>query len=61
MAVTLKRWHDRNKSSSWLVLMFVPIVGPIWTLFECGFLKGSPGENRFGSDPLAPDVELIFA
>jgi uncharacterized membrane protein YhaH (DUF805 family) len=52
-AVTIKRWHDRNKSGWWVLINFVPVVGDIWSLIENGFLKGTPGDNRFGSDPLA--------
>jgi len=52
-AVTIKRWHDRNKSGWWVLINLVPVVGELWSLIENGFLKGTTGENRFGSDPLA--------
>lgn len=48
-----KRWHDRNKSGWWSLIMFVPIVGGIWMLVELGFLRGTEGANRFGPDPIA--------
>ena len=77
LAMTAKRWHDRNKSSWWLLLnvplligrlaapvaasaadepmmtwqttiSFVALFCGVWILVECGFLKGTPGENRFG-------------
>jgi uncharacterized membrane protein YhaH (DUF805 family) len=50
--VTIKRWHDRNKSGWWILISLIPIIGPIWALVENGFLKGTSGDNRFGSDPL---------
>jgi uncharacterized membrane protein YhaH (DUF805 family) len=50
-AVTIKRWHDRNKSGWWILINLIPVVGDIWSLIENGFLKGTPGENRFGPDP----------
>jgi uncharacterized membrane protein YhaH (DUF805 family) len=28
------------------------LIGSIWTLVECGFLRGTAGDNRFGPDPL---------
>jgi uncharacterized membrane protein YhaH (DUF805 family) len=31
----------------------VPIIGPIWALVECGFLRGTEGPNAYGPDPLA--------
>lgn len=52
LAVAAKRWHDRNKSAWWILIVFVPVVGGLWYLIECGFLKGTTGANKFGSDPL---------
>jgi uncharacterized membrane protein YhaH (DUF805 family) len=51
LAALVRRFHDRDKSGWWSLLMFVPIVGPIWIFVECGFLRGAEGENRFGPDP----------
>lgn len=53
LAIAVKRWHDRNKSGWWILIAFVPVIGGIWYLIECGFLKGTSGANRFGGDPLA--------
>ena len=60
LAVHVKRWHDRDKSGWWVLIGFVPIIGFIWTLIECGFLKGTEGDNRFGPDPLAPNLASVF-
>jgi uncharacterized membrane protein YhaH (DUF805 family) len=49
--VQIKRWHDRDKSGWWVLINFIPCIGHIWTLVECGFLPGTPGDNRFGPDP----------
>jgi uncharacterized membrane protein YhaH (DUF805 family) len=46
-----KRWHDRDKSGWWSLIMFIPIIGGIWMLVELGFLRGTDGPNRFGNDP----------
>jgi uncharacterized membrane protein YhaH (DUF805 family) len=46
--VYIKRWHDRDKSGWWMLILLIPIVGAIWFLVECGFLAGTPGPNRFG-------------
>jgi uncharacterized membrane protein YhaH (DUF805 family) len=29
------------------------VVGGVWYLIECGFLRGTEGSNRYGMDPLA--------
>ncbi len=52
LAVYTKRWHDRDKSGWWTLIIFVPFIGAIWWLVECGFLRGTDGANRFGPDPL---------
>jgi uncharacterized membrane protein YhaH (DUF805 family) len=53
LAVAAKRWHDRNKSAWWILIAVVPVVGGLWYLIECGFLRGTTGPNKFGADPLA--------
>ena len=50
--VQIKRWHDLDKSGWWVWINFIPIVGQLWALVQCGFLKGTDGPNRFGPDPL---------
>ena len=52
LAVAAKRWHDRDKSGWWTLIILVPLIGSLWMLVECGFLKGTDGPNRFGNDPL---------
>jgi uncharacterized membrane protein YhaH (DUF805 family) len=47
-----KRWHDRGKSGWWSLIGLVPIIGGIWMLVECGFLRGTEGPNQYGPDPL---------
>ena len=51
-AVYTKRLHDCGKSGwMWLVLL-VPIAGPFWFLGYCGFVRGTPGPNQYGDNPL---------
>lgn len=52
IALYAKRWHDRDKSGWWTLIILVPIIGGIWFFIECGCLAGTRGPNRFGSDPL---------
>ncbi len=53
ICIYAKRWHDRNKSGWWSLIMFVPIIGGIWLLVELGFLRGTEGPNKYGPDPIA--------
>lgn len=41
-ASTVRRFHDRGKSGWWALLYFVPGIGWLWLLIECGFLPGKP-------------------
>ena len=49
IAVSVRRYHDRDKSGWWVLIAFVPLIGWIWMIVELGFLSGTPGPNRFGS------------
>ncbi|HCG6386776.1 TPA: DUF805 domain-containing protein [Vibrio parahaemolyticus] len=79
LAITTKRWHDRDKSIYWLGLNIPLVIGRIatpmtspmaqepstpqlfiasislicglWILIECGFLKGTSGQNKYGPEP----------
>ncbi len=51
-AVGAKRCHDRDLSGWFQLIALIPIVGAIWLFIECGILKGTEGDNRFGPDPM---------
>ena len=52
-AVGVKRFHDRGKSGWWVLIVLVPVIGGLWYLIECGFLRGTIGPNAYGPDPVA--------
>ena len=60
LAMQVKRWHDRDKSGFWVLITFIPVVGPIWSLVEMVFLDGTVGPNRFGPSPRG-DPSTVFA
>lgn len=47
---SVKRWHDRGKPGTRLVIGPLPWRGGAWELIELGFREGTPGRNTFG-DP----------
>ena len=51
LATQVKRWHDRGKSGVWMLVGFIPLIGPLWTLVELMFLGSGPGPNQFGPSP----------
>lgn len=62
LATQVKRWHDQNRSG-WMVLVtFIPFVGFLISLICLGFLRGTPGDNRFGPPPgtTTPSVASPF-
>jgi uncharacterized membrane protein YhaH (DUF805 family) len=36
-----------------VLIALVPVIGGLWYLIECGFLKGTTGPNNYGPDPLS--------
>lgn len=50
LAVTVRRYHDTNRSGWWVLIWFVPLVGIIVHLVFA--LKDSqPGPNQYGRNP----------
>jgi uncharacterized membrane protein YhaH (DUF805 family) len=40
-AIAVKRCHDRDKSGFWALLLFIPVVGLLWLLIDCGLLPAA--------------------
>jgi uncharacterized membrane protein YhaH (DUF805 family) len=52
IAVAIRRLHDVNRKGTWLLISFT-IIGSLYPLLVWFCKKGTDGNNRFGSDPLA--------
>ncbi|MGD8402090.1 MAG: DUF805 domain-containing protein [Anaerolineales bacterium] len=48
LALSVKRWHDRDKSGFWVLIGLIPIVGQVWIFIEAGLLPGTDGPNQYG-------------
>jgi uncharacterized membrane protein YhaH (DUF805 family) len=57
----VQRLHDRGRSAAWLLILLIPIVGPLWLIVELAFRAGTPDENPYGRDPLARADYLTVA
>ena len=44
-----RRLHDTNRSFFWALLLIIPICSIILLVFFC--LRGTVGENRYGTNP----------
>jgi uncharacterized membrane protein YhaH (DUF805 family) len=50
LGVTIRRFHDINRSGWWILISLVPIIGSIVILIFA-LLESTPGDNRFGPLP----------
>ncbi len=48
----VRRMHDTDKSAWWLLVLCIPIIGWVFSIYlMCA--KGTSGPNDYGPDPLA--------
>jgi len=57
LAIQVKRWHDMNHSGLAVLWNFTIIAMPI-VFVMLGFVRGTDGPNKYGSDPLRHGVTL---
>jgi len=50
-AVAVRRLHDAGKSGWMILLILVPIVGPIYILILLFFTDSQKGRNKWGENP----------
>jgi uncharacterized membrane protein YhaH (DUF805 family) len=55
LAISAKRWHDRDRSGWWVLVLLLPVVGALWLLADNGLVRGTRGPNRYGPPPPVPD------
>ncbi|QDV19629.1 Inner membrane protein YhaI [Gimesia panareensis] len=57
LAVTVRRLHDTNKTGWWILITFVPLIGPIVLLIFM-IIDSDPDTNAYGPNPKqAPEPE----
>ena len=54
--VAIKRSHDRDHSTKWLLLCSLIPIFNLWVVIKLAFLKGTDGDNNYGPDPLRKQV-----
>lgn len=52
LALSAQRLHDIGRSGASLLILLIPVLGPIWVLLLL-LRKGGEGNNRYGPDPMA--------
>lgn len=67
IALTVRRFHDQNKSGWWFLALAVPSLVPLLgiipaiALLVFMIVPGTDGGNRYGPDPKDPYGEDVFA
>ena len=51
IAVSIRRLHDLDRTGWWLLLILTVFGIILLIVWDC--MRGTPGPNRFGPDPLA--------
>jgi FAD/FMN-containing dehydrogenase/uncharacterized membrane protein YhaH (DUF805 family)/SAM-dependent methyltransferase len=51
-----RRLHDRGYSEWALLAVGIPVLGPLWLVYQTCLARGTPGENPYGPDPLTFDL-----
>jgi uncharacterized membrane protein YhaH (DUF805 family) len=50
ITVSVRRLHDTSRCGWWLLLVLVPVIGPL-VLLVFMVLDSQPGENAYGPNP----------
>ncbi|HLR83212.1 MAG TPA: DUF805 domain-containing protein [Paenalcaligenes sp.] len=50
IAVGIRRLHDTGRTGWWLLLVFIPVIGPLIILVLM-LLDSQPGTNQYGTNP----------
>lgn len=51
ISISVRRWHDLNKSGWWVLINLIPVLGWIYSLVMLGFMPGDQGPNQYGAPP----------
>jgi len=49
----IKRLHDRNKPGIMILVSFIPILGFLYLIYECGIQESENENNKYGEAPIA--------
>lgn len=49
LSLTVRRFHDQDKSGWYILLNFIPFIGGLIVLYFCLFVDGDYEENQYGT------------
>jgi uncharacterized membrane protein YhaH (DUF805 family) len=50
-SLCVRRLHDQARSAWWLLVMIVPLLGPLILAWRLLLTRGTHGANQYGDDP----------
>ena len=56
IAVTVRRFHDQDRSGWFYLISFIPYIGR-WIVFVFMCFDGTHGENQYGPDPKGTGID----
>ena len=59
LALATQRLHDHGKSIAWLLLLLIPVFGPVWCFITLCCRAGSDGENQYGDNLLSRHADYL--
>ena len=51
LSLCVRRLHDQARSAWWLLLVLIPVLGPLVLAVLLLLRRGTPGDNPHGPDP----------
>lgn len=58
LGVSVRRLHDTGRSGWWILLVLIPLIGPLIVLVLMCF-DSEPGTNRYGPNPKESEASSI--
>lgn len=58
LSFSCRRLHDMNYCNWWILIYFIPFVGPI-ALYIWFIFPSDPQENKYGPNPMQPVTSLL--
>jgi uncharacterized membrane protein YhaH (DUF805 family) len=53
LSLAVRRLHDQARAGGWLLMLLVPVLGPLLVGWLLLCARGTRGDNQYGADPRA--------
>jgi uncharacterized membrane protein YhaH (DUF805 family) len=59
LSLMARRLHDQATSAWWLLVVLVPVLGPLVMTFLLTLVRGTEGDNQYGADPITAGRDYL--